>query len=231
MEKKTYVITGTSRGIGFELARQALKAGHTVWALARGPEKSEKLQKLKAEFPDQLKTASIDVVSDSSVEAFSKQFGNHAIDVLINNAGAYLDQEADFETLDFKKVVETFEINTIGAMRVTKALLPQLQKSAKPKLVHITSLMGSIQDNESGGAYAYRISKAALNMFAKSFSCDYPEITSAVVHPGWVKTDMGGSNAPTSIEESAKGIHQVIHDLSLEKSGSFFDFEGESLPW
>jgi NAD(P)-dependent dehydrogenase (short-subunit alcohol dehydrogenase family) len=232
MEKKTYVISGTSRGIGLELAHQALKAGDTVWALARHPEKSEKLEKLKKEFPETLKTASVDVISDSSVASFSKLLGNTPVDILINNAGAYLDApESRFETLDFEKIVESFEINTVGAMRMTKALLPHLKKSKKPKLIHITSLMGSIEDNTSGGAYSYRISKAALNMFSKNFSCDYPEISSAVVHPGWVKTDMGGSSAPTSIEESAKGIHQVISGLSLDKSGSFFDFEGELLPW
>jgi NAD(P)-dependent dehydrogenase (short-subunit alcohol dehydrogenase family) len=231
MEKKIFVISGTSRGIGLELARQALKAGDTVWALARVPSKSEKLEKLAKEFPETLKIASVDVTSDSSVAAFAQKLGNTPVDILINNAGAYLDQEADFETLDFKKVVETFEINTVGAMRMSKALLPHLKKSRKPKLIHVTSLMGSIADNESGGAYAYRISKVALNMFSKSFSCDFPEITSAVIHPGWVKTDMGGSNAPTTIEESAKGIHNVISGLSLDKSGSFYDFEGESLPW
>jgi NAD(P)-dependent dehydrogenase (short-subunit alcohol dehydrogenase family) len=231
MEKKIYVISGTSRGIGLELTHQALKSGHTVWALARHPEKSEKLIALQREFPETLKTASVDVTSDSSVSAFSQKMGNAPIDILINNAGAYLDQEADFETLDFKKVVESFETNTVGAMRMTKALLPHLKKSKKAKLIHITSLMGSIKDNTSGGAYAYRISKAALNMFSKSFACDFPEITSAVVHPGWVKTDMGGSNAPTSIEESAKGIHKVISELSQNDNGSFLDFEGEALPW
>jgi NAD(P)-dependent dehydrogenase (short-subunit alcohol dehydrogenase family) len=232
MEKKIYVISGTSRGIGLELTRQALQAGHTVWALARNPEKSEKLEKLKKEFPETLKTDAVDVTSDSSVTAFSQKLGNAVIDVLINNAGAYLDEPGSrFETLDFKKVVESFEVNTVGAMRMTKTLLPFLKKGKKPKLIHITSLMGSIEDNTSGGAYAYRISKTALNMFSKSFSCDFPEIASAVVHPGWVKTDMGGSSAPTTPEESAKGIHQVIAGLTLEKSGHFFDFEGDSLPW
>jgi NAD(P)-dependent dehydrogenase (short-subunit alcohol dehydrogenase family) len=232
MEKKTYVISGTSRGIGLELARQALKSGNIVWALARNPEKSEKLEKLKTEFPETLKTASVDVTSDSSVTAFSQKLGNTPVDILINNAGAYLDEPGiGFEKLDFDKVVESFQINTVGAIRMTQSLLPLLQKSKKPKLIHITSLMGSIEDNESGGAYAYRISKAALNMFSKSFSKDFPEISSAVVHPGWVKTDMGGNGAPTSPEESAKGIHQVISDLSLDKSGSFFDFEGDQLPW
>ena len=91
--------------------------------------------------------------------------------------------------------------------------------------------MGSIADNEGGGSYAYRMSKTALNMFAKSFSRDYPSITTLVIHPGWVKTDMGGENAPTTATESAAGILKVIQDATPAKSGHFYDFEGDELPW
>jgi NAD(P)-dependent dehydrogenase (short-subunit alcohol dehydrogenase family) len=226
-----YVISGAGRGIGLELTRQALQAGNRVSALVRHPEKATQLQSLKHDFADKLQVFSVDVTEDSAVKSFSKQIEKTAVDVLINNAGAYLDTDSDFETLDLAKVMDTFAINSVAPMRLARALLPELKKSKHPKLINITSLMGSIADNEGGGSYAYRMSKTALNMFVKTFSRDFPEITALVIHPGWVKTDMGGQAAPTSVEESAKGIHAVISSTPHSKSGHFFDFEGDELPW
>ena len=116
-------------------------------------------------------------------------------------------------------------------MRVTRAFLPHLRQSAQPKLIHITSLMGSIADNESGGYYGYRMSKAALNMFNKSFAIDYPEVISLVVHPGWVKTDMGGPQAPLPPEIAVRGILSVVNRATTKQTGKFFDYEGNELPW
>lgn len=229
--KTHFVISGAGRGIGLELAKQALASDNQVTAIARHPEKSPRLQTLQKEYKDHLKILSADVTDDSSIEGFARLLEGQPVDVLINNAGAYLDDDAGFESLDLNKVIENFSINSVGPMRLTRALLPHLQKSECPKLVNITSLMGSIADNQGGGSYAYRMSKAALNMFAKSFSRDYPKITTLVIHPGWVKTDMGGENAPTLPSESARGILKVIASTPLQKSGHFYDFEGNELPW
>src|SRR5262249_2933625 len=122
-------------------------------------------------------------------------------------------------------------VNSVVPFEMTQALLPYLKKSKQPKVIHITSLMGSIEDNSSGGYYAYRASKAALNMINKSLTRDHSWLTSVVMHPGWVQTDMGGPQAPTSTRDSAQGIWQVINGLGSEKSGHFYDFKGKELPW
>ncbi|MBC7691444.1 MAG: SDR family oxidoreductase [Methylotenera sp.] len=227
-----YAITGASRGIGLELAHQALEAGNEVSVVVRNPEKSEGLQALHSKFPETLRIFTGDILSDESIKSFSKALpAGKPVDVLINNAGAYLDGDDEFVSLDLTKVMDSFAMNSVGAMRVTQSLLPKLQKSSHPKLVNITSLMGSIDDNSGGGSYGYRMSKAALNMFNRSFSVDFPKITSVVVHPGWVKTEMGGAGAPTETAESAAGILKLISGLKSSDTGKFFDYEGDSLSW
>ena len=128
-------------------------------------------------------------------------------------------------------VEKVFRTNVIGPFVLCQKALPFLEQSSQPKIVQITGQMGSIADNSSGGSYAYRISKAALNMFNKSLSVDYPKIASIVVHPGWVKTVMGGPNSTMSIEMSVKGILKVIDDLTLAQSGKFLNSRGAELPW
>jgi NAD(P)-dependent dehydrogenase (short-subunit alcohol dehydrogenase family) len=223
------VVTGTSRGIGLEMVSQLLSSGNKVYACARNPEKSKDLMDLKKKHSDSLMIAQVDVNSDEQVDAFAKTLKG-GIDLLINNAGVY-GENSSFEKLSLETVETTFTNNAVAPMRVTRALLPALQKSKHATVLHVTSLMGSIQDNESGGSYGYRMSKVALNMFNKSFSCDYPGITSVVVHPGWVKTDMGGSNAPVEVADSAKGILKIALSAKSEMNGKFYDFEGDELPW
>lgn len=228
---KTYVITGTSRGIGLEMTRQLLSAGERVIAVARTPEKSTGLQELKERFGSSLAVFAADINSDAQIAEWVRKIDPaQRIDVLINNAGIYGDGE-DFEALSFEATLKTIETNAIGPMRVTRALLPWLKKSTSPKVAHITSLMGSIDDNTSGGSYGYRMSKVALNMFHRSFSIDYPSITSLVIHPGWVQTDMGGEEATTPVHESVRGILNVISRATIEDSGKFYDYEGGELPW
>ncbi len=223
-----YLITGAGRGIGFELTRLSLKAGNEVYAVVRNPEKYPKLNELSQEYKA-LHILKGDVTSVENLKKIASTLST--VDVLINNAGVYLDNSADFETLDMKLVTDTFEVNSIGPMKVAQAFLPLLLKSSGPKLINITSLMGSIEDNGSGGAYAYRMSKTALNMFTKSFANDFAKITAICVHPGWVQTDMGGASAPTTTLESATGILKLAARVGKKESGQFFDFEGDNLPW
>ncbi len=230
--KNHYVITGTSRGIGLELTKQLLQQGQVVTALSRNSVQAPGLQSLKQKFPETLRLYNVDVRLDGQVLSFVRDLGEATVvDVLINNAGAYLDGDVGLEQLSLQKVTDTFDVNTIAPIRMTQALLPQLKQSKQPKIVHITSLMGSITDNTSGGSYGYRMSKSALNMFCKSFSVDYPEIITAVIHPGWVQTDMGGPQAPTPAEESARGIIKVVQGLGKSQTGKFFDYEGDELSW
>lgn len=222
------LITGTSRGIGLELTKQALKRGDTVVAVARRPSESKELSALKERYPTQLHVVAIDLSHPESpnqvAQAVSAE-GISALDVVINNAGIY----REGETLeDFAK---SFKINSITPFLVAKQLFPALRKSKQPKLIQITSLMGSIADNTSGGSHAYRSSKAALNMLTHGLALDEEWLTTAVIHPGWVQTDMGGDEAPTSVQDSASGIWKVILGLQRSNSGSFFDYEGDSLPW
>ncbi|MGE4233232.1 MAG: SDR family oxidoreductase [Bacteriovoracia bacterium] len=229
--KNTFLITGANRGIGLELTRQALQSGATVLATARKINQANDLVFLKEKYPDNLEVLSVDVSTDSSVEKLSSELKERQVDILINNAGVFLEPNLPLTQLSLDKVLETININTLGAMRVCRALIKNLSKSPSPKVIQITSLMGSIADNESGGYYGYRMSKAALNMFNMSFSKDFPNITSIVVHPGWVQTDMGGSQAPVLPRDSAKGILAVAGKITKNDSGKFFDFEGDLLPW
>ncbi len=220
------VITGTSRGIGLELAQLALTKGFDLIAVARSPEKSKGLLKLKGDFKDKIEIVTADLNDPDAVDqvaAMVKDWG--VVDILVNNAGI-MRQGVSRE--DF---LQSFLVNSVVPFELTTALLPFLKKSKQPRAAHVTSLMGSVADNGSGGYYAYRSSKAALNMINKSLSKDNPWLSTVVLHPGWVKTDMGGAQAPTSTRESAEGMWKVIEGMSSTTSGRFYDFKGKELPW
>lgn len=225
------VVTGASRGIGLEFARQLLMRGDAVHAAVRSPRGAPGLQRLRESHPDALHIHACDVSDDRSVRAFASSLGGEPVDVLINNAGVS-GKYRSLEELDADDVLQTFRTNALGAVLVTRALLPMLRQSKIPKVIHITSRMGAIAE-ASGGAYAYRMSKAALNMAAKNMAEDLraDRIISVAVSPGWVQTDMGGRSAPTPVEDSVRGMLQVIDGLSLEQSGTFLDFRGQRLPW
>ncbi|MBX3020031.1 MAG: SDR family oxidoreductase [Bdellovibrionales bacterium] len=220
------VITGTSRGIGLELTRQALDKKHTVLAVARQPEESKGLKELKAEHGERLQLLAVELThpeAPAKIQAAVRTWPQ--VDLLVNNAGI-LEQSTSTETF-----LKSFHINSVVPFQVTTALLPALRKSRQAKAVHVTSMMGSIEDNGSGGYYAYRSSKAALNMINKSLAIDNEWLNTIVIHPGWVQTDMGGKGATTPASESAAGIWKVIEGLTTEDSGAFFDFRGKRLPW
>lgn len=220
------IVTGASRGIGLELASQALSKGHHVLAVARAPESSPELKRLQAEGNGQCEIATVDLALPQAAEQIAAAVAAWPqVDVLINNAGVYKKGETpeDFQT--------SFQINSVVPFLVTRALMPKLKAAPNPKVAQITSLMGSIADNQSGKSYAYRASKAALNMITKTLAQDESWLISVVIHPGWVKTRMGGPGAITPVQESASGIWRIIDRIQAADSGSFFDFEGDHLPW
>lgn len=221
------VITGTSRGIGFGLVEEALAKGHTVYAAARN---TDALKKLKQKFPKHLTTIEVDISQSGGIEKLVADVSREAlstggIDILINNAGTMAKGETATD------LASSYWINATVPFLLTKAMLPILKKSEAPRVAMISTMMASIEDNSSGGYYAYRSSKSALNMLTKSLSIDHPDISFALIHPGWVKTDMGGTNAPTEVADSVRGIWSVISAMTTKNSGQFLNFKGETLPW
>lgn len=225
------VITGANRGIGLGLTKKFLGAGHTVWACSRNPDGARELWELERDYGDKLKLVQLDVTDKNEITALAKSLEGVDVDILINNAGIITEGPKDLAGLSAESLIKSFNVNAIGPTLVCQALLPVLQKSSAPRVVNITSKMGSVADNSSGSYYAYRMSKAALNMFCKSFSVDFPKIVSVVMHPGWVKTDMGGSSAPTPVDDAVADLYKVISGLKKEHSGRFLDPHGKEIPW
>jgi len=223
------VITGANRGIGLELTRRYLARGDRVDAAVRNPATAKELESLGGSAEGRLRVLACDVSSDESVRALAAALGDAAVDLLINNAGVMGKMQA-LADLDFADVARTMDTNAFGPLRVTGALLPHLRRGSVRKIVHISSGMGSITDNTSGGAYGYRMSKAALNMGNRSMACDLrgEGFTAIVVNPGWVKTDMGGAGAPTPVEESAQKMLELIDRVGIADTGNFFDYRGHT---
>ncbi|WP_030074165.1 SDR family oxidoreductase [Halomonas alkaliantarctica] len=218
----TVVITGANRGVGLALAEQYHQAGWRVIGVCR--ESSDALQAAAERVIE-----GIDVTQPESVAALANALQDETLDVLINNAG--LLQDESLGSLDFDSIRTQMEINAYAPLRVCEALLPRLKKGSK--IANITSRMGSIADNDSGGRYGYRASKAALNAFGKSLAMDLkPQgIAVAQLHPGYVQTRMVNFGGHISPQEAAAGIIARIEALTLENSGSFWHSNGELLPW
>ena len=218
----TALITGANRGIGLELCRQLAARGETVIAVCR--QSSDDLHELGVQVE-----AAVDVTDDAALAGLARRLGQVQLDLVINNAGL-LTREA-LDDLDFDRMRAQFEINALGPLRVTSHLLPLMPRGAK--LALITSRMGSIGDNTSGGRYGYRMSKAALNMAGVSLAQDlHPRgIAVAILHPGFVRTGMTGFSGLIDAPESAAGLIQRVDQLTLENSGTFWHENGEVLPW
>jgi NAD(P)-dependent dehydrogenase (short-subunit alcohol dehydrogenase family) len=219
----TYLVTGANRGIGYEYCRQLQSRGHIVIAVCRTA--SEELKQLGVQLEE-----GVDITSDASVLHLRDRLGDILIDILINNAGII--KRVTLEDLDFESIRQQFEVNALGTLRVTHALLPLLKTGSK--IVLMTSRMGSIADNTSGDSYGYRMSKVALSMAGKSLSIDLKGrgIAVAILHPGLVQTRMTNFTASgITSEESVKGLLARIDELTLENTGTFWHANGEVLPW
>ncbi len=215
----TVLITGANRGIGLEFARQYAADGWTVVATAREP--SAELEALE------VRIETLDMRDADAVVRLGRGIGE--LDLLIANAGTYGPRDPSTAE-DAAAWGETFAINTIAPFLLANAVLPAVGQSGG-KLIAITSKMGSVDDNGSGGFVAYRSSKSALNMAWKSLAIDNPGVPCAVLHPGWVQTRMGGASAPVSPQDSVAGMRRVIEGLGPEESGGFFAYDGAEIPW
>ncbi len=229
----TVLITGANRGIGLEFVRQFARGGSQVIACCRDPTSASALDALMRQSDGKVTVHRLNVTDRRQREDLSKELGDTPIDMLINNAGVYGQRDATLGNIDEQRWLETFAINTIAPIKLSEILVENVARGRHKIIASISSQMGSIADNRSGNHYVYRSSKAALNAAMKSMALDLRSraIIAAILHPGWVKTDMGGPNAPISVEESVDRMRETLGRLTLQDSGIFFDVDGSVLPW
>jgi NAD(P)-dependent dehydrogenase (short-subunit alcohol dehydrogenase family) len=219
---KTVLITGANRGIGLELAKQLQQKDYRVIVACRNT--SDELAALNCQVEQ-----GFDVANTESIKTLAKKLKGQSIDLLINNAGIL--EPMSLEQTDYDGMRRQFEINAIGPLKVTQNFLSHLHKGAKVAIV--TSRMGSVSDNTSGGQYGYRASKAAANMIGMSLAQDLKskDIAVALLHPGYVRTGMTGGNGLMDADESAAGLIKVLEKLNIENTGGFWHTDGSVLPW
>lgn len=230
MNTQTILITGGNRGLGLAYARQYAESGQQVYVTVRDPAQAPALQQLASQHSN-LHLLALDVADVDSIRALASQLSALTLDILISNAGTY--PESSFGQTDVQAWLQAFQVNTLSTYYLAEAFLPQLRRAPQAKLIAMTSKMGSIEDNGSGGEYIYRSSKTALNMVVKSLSIDLRgfNIVVAALHPGWVRTDMGGPNGLIDTETSVQGLRQVIASLTAAQSGHFIAYDGKPIPW
>jgi NAD(P)-dependent dehydrogenase (short-subunit alcohol dehydrogenase family) len=222
------LVTGAGRGIGLEFVRQYAAEGRTVLATVRDPDRAPALRAVAGA----VSVLPLDVTDPAQVAALAASLDGRPIDLLINNAGVYGTASNQLGELDYLAWEQVLAVNTLGPVRVTEALLDCLRAGTGRKIVSVTSLMGSIGENTGGSLY-YRSSKAALNAAMKTLAIDLggEDFCVAVIHPGWVRTDMGGANAPLDAPGSVAAMRRVIDRLTTKETGGFFNYDGARLPW
>jgi NAD(P)-dependent dehydrogenase (short-subunit alcohol dehydrogenase family) len=223
---ETFLVTGANRGIGLEYARQLCERGDRVIATARAPEKARALSVLP------LRVERLDVADAASVAELARRLAGVPLDVLIHNAGIG-EAGPPLETLSMEDVEHACRVNAVGPLRLTQALLPNLRAGKRRLVIGMTSGLGSISRNESGGWYAYRASKAALNQLFRTMAeeLEKERFIFVVLCPGWVQTDMGGPGAPTSVEDSVRGLLKVIDGLKPSDTSRFLNHRGKEVAW
>lgn len=223
----TVLITGASRGLGLEFARQYAHAGWRVIATCRDPGCSGKLTGLPG-----VETHALDSADFGWIKVLAKKLEGRAIDLLLCNA-AQFGGDQEFGQVEPEDFLETLNVNVVGPMMMAQSFLPHVMASKGRVMAFMSSRMGSMADNASGGYYIYRASKAGLNAVVKSLSVDLEAkgVVALALHPGWVKTDMGGPAAPLSPEQSIAGLRKVLESVTSMHSGKFLSYDGEEIPW
>ena len=224
----TVFITGASRGLGLEFARQYAAEGWRVLATCRAPAQAPALNAVAGD----VTVLALDVADRAAVAGLPALVGDGAIDILINNAGIY-GRGQSLGRIDYAGWENVLRTNVLGPIGVTEALLPNLMRATRARIALMSSKMGSIADNTSGGTYAYRSSKAALNAAGRSLAHDLAGEGIAVImlHPGWVRTDMGGAGGLIDAPESVAGLRRVIAGAEMRHSGHFYAYDGTEIPW
>lgn len=229
---ESVLITGANRGIGLEFVKQFAEDGWQVFACCRRPESADQLKALAVQFSN-ITVRPLDVTSAEQVNNLSDELSAESIDVLINNAGYYGRKGGSLDQINTEDWMEVLKVNTIAPLVVSRAFISQLAKSQRKLIVIVSSKMGSLSDNTSGGSYLYRTSKAGANQIGKSLAVDLADKSIGVLlfHPGWVQTDMGGANALIDTQTSVSGMVQQIKNFDQTKSGAFFAYDGQEVPW
>ncbi|MGB7815015.1 MAG: SDR family oxidoreductase [Methylotenera sp.] len=224
------LITGANRGIGLEFARQYAADGWSVLACCREPQTALELQALESAHSN-VQIFALDVGNFARIDALALQLKDEAIDVLINNAGIY--PHSTFGDTNYDDWAEAFKINAMASLKMAEAFVQHITRGQLKKIATLTSKMGSIDDNTSGESYIYRTSKTALNMVMKSLSIDLKPYGISVItlHPGWVRTNMGGPNALISTQTSVAGLRKLIENLNLSNTGRFVAYDGQEVAW
>ncbi|MCP4433430.1 MAG: SDR family oxidoreductase [Gammaproteobacteria bacterium] len=232
MTKPTILITGANRGIGLKLTEQFAEDGWQVLACCRAPAQAGQLQAL-TERNSTIEIYALDVTNYQQMSSLAEKLANRPIDILLSNAGIYGSRGAVFGGIDAEEWRQVLEVNTIAPMMLVQSFVDQVAASQQKLVAVISSKVGSIADNSSGGSYIYRSSKTAVNQVVKSLSIDLVGRGISVVslHPGWVKTDMGGPNAEISTDESVSGLKSILQSAGRQQSGQFIEFNGNSIPW
>jgi NAD(P)-dependent dehydrogenase (short-subunit alcohol dehydrogenase family) len=227
------LITGANRGLGLEFTTQYLSANWQVYAACRHPESAEALQALARARKDRIEILALDVTRAPTIAQAAAALQGRTIDVLLNGAGIIGKPGQRTGSVDYTNWAQVLDVNTMGPLRVTEAFLENVARSDRKLVVTITSGLGSLADNTSGGAIPYRSSKVAVNMVMRSVAIDLAErgIASVVVNPGWVRTDMGGANATLTPAESVSALRKLIETLGMQQSGKFFNYDGREYPW
>lgn len=234
--KYRVLISGANRGIGLEFVQQYLESGYEVIACCREPERASELLALGKKNSN-LNIRKLNVTNEKELKDLAASLDGIPLDILINNAGIYGNGDQSFEGVTAASMIEVFTVNSVAPLMATRALLANILKGQLKTVINISSLMGSISDNGSGGKYAYRPSKTAINMITKSMAVDLAAKGLKVLslHPGWVQTDMGGSNAPLDVKTSVSGMISVINSktrLEANPHGDLFlNYNGKSLEW
>ncbi len=227
------LITGANRGLGLEFAAQYLADGWHVYAACRQPQSAEKLQRLAQHGNKRVDILHMDVTNLSSIDEAATKIRGGAVDVLINSAGITGKPGQKTGNVDYVSWAQVLDVNTMRPLRVTEAFIEHVARSERKLVVTITSGMGSLADNTSDGSIAYRSSKAAVNMVMRSVAIDLAPrgVSCVLVNPGWVRTDMGGSGATLSVQESVTALRRLIERFGPVQSGKFFNYDGREYPW
>lgn len=225
---QSVLITGANRGLGLEFARQYARQGWRVIATCRNPAAATQLRAVEG-----VEVRPLDVDDFAAIDGLARDLLGDPLDLLINNAGIYGPKGFALDDVDYAVWTQVMRTNVLAPLRLSQAFLPHLLAGTPGRIATLTSKMGSLGDNTSGGSYVYRSSKAALNAAMKSLALDLAPkgVWVALLHPGWVRTDMGGPGGLIDPPESVAGMRRLIDALSAQRSGRFFAYDGREIPW
>ncbi|MGH8507315.1 MAG: SDR family oxidoreductase [Gammaproteobacteria bacterium] len=231
--RDTVLITGCNRGLGLEFVRQYAQAGWRVFATCRNPEQAMALNLIASASQERITVHRLDITNRKQINDVVSAIGETPIDLLLNNAGIDGQRNSQFGATDEARWLEAFRVNSIAQLKIMEAFIGSIARGKKRMIVCVGSKMASMSENSSGGSYVYRSTKAALNAIVRSAAIDLrsKDIAVVVVHPGWVRTDMGGLNAQIDAADSVRRLRVLVDKITLADSGKFLNMDGTLITW